>query len=194
MKTVSLALPPLVVPPAALRLTCLVCLAGTCATGAWAQTAPGGSPSSQISLRVGLSAPGSSAAKDVRSRYLVAGASYGKKAAGAAASTSEVYLDYVGASGSEGKNVTVWGVGASGRKSSSPMSGGMTPYTEVGGGFYFGKASGVGDTRKKNGLGARLDLGLEFGSRFFGQVGYAYLPKLGDINPSGFRIQVGLRL
>jgi len=183
MKTASLVL-----PPAAL---CLVCLVFT--TRAEAQT--GSSPSSsQISLRAGLSAPSSGAAKEVRSRYLVAGASYGVKAGSVSASTSEVYLDYVGASGSEGKNVTVWGLGFSGRKSSSSTLGGMTPFTEAGGGYYFGKASGVGDTRKKNGVGARVDIGLEFGSRFFGHVGYAYLPKLGDINPSGFRVQVGLRL
>jgi hypothetical protein len=185
MKTASLVLP-----------TAALCL--VCTTGTRAQTGPNSSPSSQISLRAGLSSPSSGAAKEVRSRYLVAGASYGVKAGSGSASTSEVYLDYVGASGGEGKNVTVWGLGFSGRsslsKSDSPASGGMKPFIEAGGGYYFGKASGDGDTHKKNGLGTRLDIGLEFGSRFFGQVGYAFLPKLGDINPSGFRVQIGLRL
>ncbi|MDR3707056.1 MAG: hypothetical protein P4L33_02050 [Capsulimonadaceae bacterium] len=113
------------------------------------------------------------------------------KAAGSALAAT--YIDYFG--GSTGPRVNVVGFGMSERVASPSEDGAAASGNQQ---FFTGGGAGAYNVSSSNGngfvLGAKFFAGVDAGGQFITEFGYNLISAKNGINPSGFFMQMGLRL
>ncbi|MDR3707218.1 MAG: hypothetical protein P4L33_02880 [Capsulimonadaceae bacterium] len=109
-------------------------------------------------------------------------------------SISSLYLDYWGGA-VNGGDVNVYGFGLSDRVYATPAGG--TP-GQTGQQYFTGGGFGAYQISDSNGngtvFGVKLFGGVEFSQKVILQLGYNLLPAKTGLNPSGFNLQLGLRM